>query len=98
MSIKEAALELAEDNGAADESITDIFWFPDKEVVQLLEVCTDFPPQERAQAFYFRAPDGMDYPVGVGLIAPGEERAIPPPEGWVAWENAELIWQRQNGS
>ncbi len=96
--VKEAADRLAAANTAEEENIKEVYWFPDDNIVRLIEVDASYPnylpSEDQAAAFYFGPDDsiGMPLPSGVALINPEEVGRVKPPEGWGEWDQAVKIW------
>jgi hypothetical protein len=95
--IYEVALRLARHHAEIEPSIQRIYLFPSEEEIRLVEVDEDVPATHGAvmEPWYFNSdPPRIDFPSGVALIRPDEDRIIQPPEGWGNWDVSELIWER----
>jgi len=97
-SIEDEAKSLALSNAEADSDIIEIWWFPDKDEIRLVEVDPKLPSSDEIMPYCF-PPDvkeGIHFPSAIALITP-EEKKLPPPEDWVSWDKAvKLVPQGEN--
>jgi hypothetical protein len=98
-SIEEEARSLAASNAEADPDVQEIWWFPDKEEIRFIEIDTTLPQTDGIAAFAFPSSpiDGLHFPFAVGLIRP-EDKKLPLPEGWGNWDDAVLLYSREEGT
>ena len=98
MEMNESVKKLIEYHTEAEPSLIEIYLFPSKEEIHLVEVdenttCTE---GEQMEAWYLDAyPEGgIVLPSGLALIHPREVGKLIPPDGWGTWGEAELVWSR----
>jgi len=95
-SIEDEAKSLAASNAEASPEITEIWWFPDNEEIRLIEVDSTLPGSDEISPYCF-PPDpigGVHYRIAIALVKP-EEKALPVPEGWVGWDEAQRVFERE---
>lgn len=94
--IRTAAHKLAEANIEVASEIQEIYLFPDKEEIRLVEIDPTTLPSEKILPFYFRADpeDEIPFRSAIALILPEEKGRISPPSGWGSWESAIKIWPK----
>lgn len=95
--IWEAARRLAAANVEAEPALHAVYLFPAEREIRLIEVDPTALPSKQITPFYF-GPDpqgGIPFPSALALLRP-EERDLPPPEGWGAWDDAVLLWSRND--
>jgi len=97
-SVEDEAKSLAFSNAEADSDITEIWWFPDKDEIRLIEVDPKLPVSKEILPYRF-SPDiseGIHFKSAIALIRPDEKR-LAPPENWVGWDEAKEIFHRSEG-
>ncbi len=94
--IQTAAQRLAEANVAAAPEIQEIYLFPDKEEIRLIEIDSTTLPGEKITPFYFNLDpaEGIPFRSAIAAILPAEKQRLSPPPGWGSWESAIRIWPR----
>lgn len=95
--IKTVAQQLAEMNAQAEPNIQEVYLFPDRDEIRLIELDSSTATSRQIQPFYF-APDptgGIPYRFGIALIRPEEKGILPPPSHWGDWNDAVQIWKRK---
>ena len=99
-SLRAEAERLALDNVAEEPSIEAVYWFPAKDEIRLIEVDATFPMGDSIDPFYFRADpaNGTGRTSGIAMVRPEQVRKLSPPDGWGTWDEAKLLWRRENGN
>lgn len=95
-----AAKMLADYAREAEPAIKKIVLFPSAKNIRLVYVDpTAHPAGEDAQLspYYFRPSPNNDikFDSAVALILPEEEGHLTLPDGWVAWDSAEALWEQE---
>lgn len=95
-SMEEEARSLAASNAEADTDIEEIWWFPDNDEIRVIEIDPTLPATDGIAAFSFRSSpiDGIHFPLAIALIRP-EEKELPLPDGWASWNDAVLLYTRE---
>lgn len=93
--IEQEARSLAASNAEADPDLVEIWWFPDKSEIRLIEVDPKLPSSDEIAPFCFPpdAADGIHFASAIALIRP-DEKALALPEGWVSWDEAVALHSR----
>ncbi len=91
--MRQLAERLATANAESEPTLRKVLWFPHEVELRLVEVMDDVIASDSVIAFHFGpdAPGGIPVPSAIALIRPQEFRAIPLPEGWGNWDDAEEI-------
>jgi len=98
--ILEAGKRLATANVETESAISEVWLFPKRDKILLLEVDSKaFPSGKRADAFYFAADpeDNIPFPSGIAAIRPEEKEtnSVKPPQGWGDWKKAIRIYPEE---
>lgn len=96
--IRAVARQLWEDSVEAEPVTAAVYLFPSGDEIRLiyLDPTTASSRSEQiVRPFYFgiNAAGGLPYRSAIAVIRPEEKDTLQPPEGWGAWEQAELVWQ-----
>ncbi len=91
---------LAEAAREAEPAMLKILLFPSAEEIRLLYVDATAHPageDEKIAPYYFRPAlnNGIKFESAVALIRPEEEGRLALPTGWGAWNDAELLWEKE---
>ena len=91
--MRELARALAQSNKAEEPQISRAFWFPSTEELRMVEVDDTAIPSDEVIAFHFGPSPaaGLPVPFAIALIRSSEVKAIPLPEGWGSWDDAEEV-------
>jgi hypothetical protein len=91
--IEEQARKLAKANKKAESNIKEVYWFPAKKQIRLIEIDPTTISSSHITPFYFQ-PDpsvGIDFWCAISTIRPEEKQKLKPPKGWGSWKDAKKI-------
>lgn len=96
--IRPVAQRLWQDGVEAEPAIRAAYLFPSDHEIRLVYLDPTTTPSRHGQPispYYFGAntASGLPYPSAIALIRPEEKDALPPPDGWGTWAQAELVWE-----